>query len=205
MDARRRAPAVARNRGPILDVLRRSIPSKGRLLEVASGTGEHAVHFAREFPGLRIQPSDPDPEARASIGAWAELSALPNLLAPLTLDVERSPWPIQVGDEPDAIVCINMVHISPWSACLALFDGAERWLRPGSPLVLYGPYREAGRPTAASNVEFDESLRARNPDWGLRDREVVEAEARARGFELEERVEMPANNLTLVFRKRPER
>ncbi|MFN7950133.1 MAG: DUF938 domain-containing protein [bacterium] len=197
-DARLRAPATARNRDPILDVLRRVLPTEGLVLEIASGTGEHAVHFARHLLGIVWQPSDPDAESRASIAAWRESEALPNLRAPRELDVRAKTWPI---DAADAIVCINMVHISPWTATLALLAGAARVLPSGAPLVLYGPYHVGGNPTAPSNAAFDESLRARNPEWGVRHLEDVERAANAAGFALAETIPMPANNFTLVFRR----
>ena len=197
-DARRRAPAAARNADPILAVLRRVLPETGWVLEIASGSGEHALHFARSLPGLVFQPSDPDAGARASIEAWRRQAALPNLRPPLALDVHAD-WTLE--SEPAALLCINMIHIAPWSACLALLDGAARWLRTGAPLVLYGPYREEGAHTAPSNAEFDASLRSRDARWGVRDLEAVSAEALARGFRLEERVVMPANNRTLVYRR----
>ncbi len=197
-DARLRAPATARNRDPILDVLRRVLPTEGLVLEIASGTGEHAAHFARHLPGIVWQPSDPDAESRASIAAWRESEALPNLRAPRELDVRARTWPIAAAD---AIVCINMVHISPWTATLALLAGAARVLPSGAPLVLYGPYHVGGNPTAPSNAAFDESLRARNPEWGVRHLEDVERAANAAGFALAETIPMPANNFTLVFRR----
>ncbi len=198
-DARRFAPATQRNREPILAVLRRVLPERGLALEVASGSGEHAVAFAESFPALRFQPSDPDRAARASIAAWRDEASLPNLLAPIALDVHTRPWPLDT--EPDAILCINMIHIAPWTACLALLDGASERLVPGAPLVLYGPFREEGRHTAESNAAFDASLRERDPSWGVRDLEDVAEEASARGFALEEVVTMPANNRTVVFRR----
>ena len=200
-DARRRAPAASRNAEPILAVLRRVLPARGRVLEVASGTGEHALYFAGRLPGLVFQPSDPDPGCRASIDAWRMHAGLPNLLPPLALDVHRAPWPIEPEAAPDALLCINMIHIAPWTACLALLDGAATWLAPGAPLFLYGPYREGGAHTAPSNEDFDASLRARDPSWGVRDLESVRAEAEARGFALEEVVPMPANNRSVIFRR----
>jgi SAM-dependent methyltransferase len=195
-DARRFAPATERNRDPIAQVLREVLPAEGRLLEVASGTGEHAVHFARLFPGLFWQPSDPDPDAIASIRAWRAEVGLANLLDPIRLDA-AGPWPAL---EADAILCVNMVHISPWAATVGLIRGAGAVLHPGDPLILYGPYRRDGVPTAPSNEAFDASLKARNPQWGLRRVEAVEAEAAANGLGLERIVEMPANNLVLLFR-----
>lgn len=188
---------MARNTGPIIDVLRGVLPPCGLVLEVASGTGEHALHFARAFPQLTFQPTDPDPLALASIEAWRG-EGPPNLLTPLALDAAADAWPVQ---RADAVLCINMVHISPWSATLGLLRGAGRVLGARAPLVLYGAYRREGVPTAPSNEAFDVSLKTRNPQWGLRLLEDVAAEAGQAGFALERVVEMPANNLTVVFRK----
>ncbi len=197
-DGRRFAPAAARNSGPILAVLERVLPPRGLVLEISSGTGEHAVAFAERLPQLVFQPSDTDPDALASIEAWRRHAGLPNVRAPVELDVHRTPWPLR--ERPDAILCINMIHIAPWSACLALFDGAASWLAPGGPLVLYGPYREGGAHTAPSNAEFDANLRARDARWGVRDLDEVAAEAATRGFALEGIVATPANNRTVIFR-----
>ena len=194
---KRYAPATERNREPIAAVLRETLPERGTLLEIASGSGEHAVYFAGCFPALRWQPTDPDPEALASIRAWRGEAGLDNLLEPLLLDAAAETWPVAFAD---AILCVNMVHISPWAATEGLMRGAGRLLSAGAPLLLYGPYRRAGAPTAASNSAFDQSLKARNPEWGLRDLEAVEAEAERHGLRLERVVEMPANNLTVVFR-----
>ena len=194
---KRHAPATERNRDPIAAVLREVLPPSGLVLEVASGTGEHAAYFARLFPALDWQPSDPDPDALTSIEAWGADAAAPNLLPPVELDAAGT-WPI---DHADAVLCINMVHISPWAATLGLLAGAARLLPPGGPLILYGPYRRGEVDTAESNEAFDRSLKARNPDWGLRDLEEVAAAAKAAGLVLERVVEMPANNLTVVFRK----
>jgi hypothetical protein len=194
---KREAPAAARNREPIAAVLREALPKCGKVLEIASGTGEHAVYFAGLFPGLVWQPTDPDPAALASIHAWRDEAALGNLLEPLRLDAAAEAWPI---DSADALLCVNMVHISPWAATEGLMRGAGRLSAAGAPLILYGPYRRAGVPTAPSNLAFDESLRARNPQWGLRDLEAVEAEAVRHGLRLERVFEMPANNLALVYR-----
>ncbi|AGH50610.1 hypothetical protein G432_14455 [Sphingomonas sp. MM-1] len=196
--ARRHAPATARNRDPILAVLRDVLPSAGLVLEVASGTGEHAVHFATALPGLVWQPSDPDPQARASIAGWAAEAGLANLRPPMALDATATDWPI---DRADALVCINMVHISPWAATLGLFAGAARILPPGAPLVLYGPYFRAEVQTAPGNRAFDADLKARNPEWGLRDLAEIGAVAADAGFAREAVAEMPANNLTVVFRR----
>jgi SAM-dependent methyltransferase len=197
-DGRRSAPHVARNAGPIAEVLARALPARGLVLEVASGTGEHAACFARAFPGLDWQPSDPEPAALRSIAAWREAEGLPNLLPPVALDAAAPDWPVA---RADAILCINMIHISPWAAAGGLLRGAGRLLASGAPLILYGPYRQAGVATAPSNEAFDESLRARDPAWGLRELEEVVAEAGANGLVLEEVVPMPANNLTIVLRR----
>ncbi|MEN0074846.1 MAG: DUF938 domain-containing protein [Paracraurococcus sp.] len=197
-DTRRHAPATQRNRDPILAVLRRALPAAGLVLEVSSGSGEHAVHFAAALSGLTWQPSDPDPAARASIAAWAAEARLPNLRPPLALDAAAEPWPI---DRADAVVCINMIHIAPWAAGLGLLRGAARLLPPGGPLILYGPYRQGGRHTAPSNAAFDAGLRAQDPAWGVRDLEAVAEAAAAAGFGAPEITAMPANNLALTFRR----
>jgi SAM-dependent methyltransferase len=190
------SPAVARNTGPILEVLRAHLPHRGAVLEIAAGSGEHALAFAGALPGLDWTPSDPSAEARASIAAWA---GLPNLGEPLPLDVlDPTTWP---EDRLQAVVCINMIHISPWAATEGLMALAGSRLRTGGLLVLYGPYREADVPLAASNAGFDESLKARDPAWGLRDRDVVTAAAKAEGLALTRRIEMPSNNLMLLFRR----
>jgi len=196
---KRSAPAVSRNREPIAAVLTEILPASGTVLEIASGTGEHAMFFAGLFPHLNWQPSDPDPGALQSIVAWEIDSGLPNLCPPLELDAQWDEWPV---GRVDAILCINMVHISPWMATLGLLNGAARLLPDSGPLVLYGPYRRRDVPTAPSNEAFDESLRARDPSWGLRFVEDLRAEADVRGFVFDRMVEMPANNLTLIFRKR---
>ncbi|WP_395331416.1 DUF938 domain-containing protein [Novosphingobium sp. BL-8H] len=198
-DLRRTAPAVARNRDPILDLLPDILPPSGTVLEVASGTGEHAVHFARGLPHLDWQPSDPDADARASIAAWREAESVPNLLAPLEIDAAAPDWPVS---HADAVVCINMIHISPWAATEGLMAAAGRLLPADAPLVLYGPYRREGHAIEPSNAAFDEDLKRRNPAWGLRLLEDVARRAEAQGLTLERVVEMPANNLTVVFRKR---
>ena len=200
-DARRFAPATARNREPILAVLERVLPARGLVLEIASGTGEHAVAYAERWPALTVQPSDADLAAHESIEAWRRHAALPNLRPPLVLDVHQRPWTLPRDAEPDAILCINMIHIAPWSACLALLEGAGEQLRPGAALIVYGPFREAGRHTAPSNAAFDRSLRERDPRWGVRALEEVRDEAAARGLRLDEVAVMPANNRTLVLRR----
>ncbi len=195
---RRSAPHVARNAGPIVDVLRDVLPERGLVLEIASGSGEHALHFARAFPGLLWQPSDPEPAALRSIAAWRADAGLFNLLPAVALDVRAAHWPVEAAD---ALVCINMIHISPWSATAGLMCGAGRLLVPGASLYLYGPFRQAEGETAPSNTAFDESLKARNPEWGLRDLADVVGEAERNGFALERVVAMPANNLSVLFRK----
>jgi len=190
------APATARNREPILTVLRRVLPPAGVVLEIASGTGQHAAFFAAALPGVEWQPSDPDPAHRASVAAWT--AEVPNVRAPLDLDATRHLWPLA---RADAVLCVNMIHIAPWQACLGLLEGAAGVLPAGAPLVLYGPYRRGGAHTAPSNAAFDADLRARNPAWGVRDLEAVQAAAADAGFALAEVVEMPANNLTVVFRR----
>ena len=198
-DARREAPATARNRDPILSVLRDVLPVSGHVLEIASGTGEHAIHFAAASPDLVWHPTDPDDNARASIAAWGEQAELANLRAPLELDAASHEWPIT---EAQAVVCINMIHISPWTATEGLMAGAARVLESGYPLVLYGPYRREGLTLEPSNAAFDEDLKRRNPEWGLRSVETVRACALDNGLAFDSVVEMPANNLMLVFRKR---
>ena len=191
---KRQAPAAARNVGPIGDVLAEWLPPTGLVLEIASGTGEHALAFARRFPSLDWQPSDPDPEALASIAAW-QADGPSNLRPPIQLDVTQ-PWPI---DGADAILCVNMVHISPWQCSLGLLDGAQRLLGEGAPLILYGPWLEAEVAPAPSNLVFDLDLKARNASWGLRLVEDFAAEAQLRGLILVERRHMPSNNLMLRF------
>jgi SAM-dependent methyltransferase len=198
------APAVARNREPILAVLRRVVPSpilpgRGLVLEIASGSGEHAIHFAAALPHLSWQPTDPDPDARASIAAYRAAAQLPNLLSPLALDAAAPRWPVT---QADVIVAINMIHIAPWAAAEGLMAGAGRLLPAGGVLFLYGPFRERGQHTAPSNAAFDESLRTRDREWGVRDLDDVVALASRHGLALEERVTMPANNLSVVLRRR---
>lgn len=192
------SPSVARNREPILAVLRRILPQAGTVLEIASGTGEHAVFFAAALPHLTWQPTDRDERALRSIATHRATSGLTNLLAPLALDAAAPEWPV---GQADAIVAINMVHISPWQATQGLMAGAGRLLPPGGVLYLYGAYKENGAHTAPSNAAFDEDLRRRNPEWGVRDLEEVARLAEAHGLTLSERIAMPANNLSLVFRR----
>jgi SAM-dependent methyltransferase len=197
--ARRSAPAALRNREPIADVLREWLPSSGLVLEIASGTGEHALHFAERFPQLEWQPSDIHCDALASIDACRVESALPNLHPPLALDAGAAHWPIE---RADAILSINMVHISPWASAIGLIEGAARLLAPGAPLILYGPWLSRKVPTAPSNLDFDANLRSRNPAWGLRRIEDFETAAESGGFRLEQVRTMPANNMMLLFRRR---
>ena len=195
---KRHAPATARNSEPIAEVLAKELPDSGLVLEIASGTGEHAVFMARCFPAIRWQPSDRDGEALASVDAWANDAGLDNLLPAVELDAASLDWPIE---RMDAILCINMVHISPWDATEGLFRGAAKVLPAGAALILYGPYFEDDIETAPSNIAFDESLRSRNPAWGLRRLSAVDLLAAQSGFERRARYEMPANNLTIVYRK----
>lgn len=193
---RRHAPATLRNRAAIATMLGELLPASGAVLEVASGSGEHCAYFAEHFPRLEWHPSDPDPDALASIASWCE--GLANVRPPVALDAAAARWPVA---HADAILCINMVHISPWAATLGLMAGAGRLLPSGAPLILYGPYREAGMATAPSNEAFDQSLRARNPAWGLRLLDDVVAAAAPEGLVFDRRVAMPANNLIIVIRR----
>lgn len=197
--ARRSAPAALRNREPIADVLADWLPASGLVLELASGTGEHAVHFATRFPALDWQPSDLHPDALESIAEWRELTGLPNLRPPLALDASSAAWPI---DSADALLSINMVHISPWSSAIGLIEGASRILPPRGPLILYGPWLKDGVEPAPSNLAFDADLKRRDPAWGLRRVEDFAAAAGDRGFALQQARDMPANNLMLLFRRR---
>lgn len=203
MDERLFSPSVARNRAPIATILRRFLPATGTVLEIASGTGEHTNYFAGEFPGLVFQPSDPEPIERTSIAAWNRAAA--NVRAPLAIDVSAPDWETdaRIPRPLVAILCINMIHISPWSATMGLMRGASLLLASGGTLYLYGAYRRAGAHTAVSNAEFDTALRARNPQWGVRDIEAVIVAAEARGLTLVETIEMPANNLSVTFRHGP--
>lgn len=204
--SKRHAPATARNREPILDVLRAVLPERGRVLEIAAGSGEHAVYFAGALPGIIWQPTDADPDCLVSIDAWAAEAGLANLRPASRLDVVADRWPDSAdtgpnGDAPfDAVFCCNLIHIAPWETCLGLMAGAGRVLAPGGVLVLYGPFAVDGLHTAPSNAAFDTSLRAQNPEWGVRDLADVAAEAGRHGLELERRITMPANNFTVVFR-----
>lgn len=187
-----------RNRDAILAVLHVELPATGTILEIASGSGEHIVHFAAAMTRLHWQPSDPDPSALASIAAHAHNAALPNIALPALIDAAASDWPVT---RADSILCCNMVHIAPWSAAQGLFAGAGRLLPPSAPLLLYGPFIEADTPTADSNLAFDASLRDRNPDWGLREVTALDGLAQAAGLYRTRRIAMPANNLMLVWRR----
>lgn len=198
MDARRFAPATARNREPILAVLERTVPPGARVLEIAAGSGEHACFFAERLPVAEWQPTDPDAESRASIDAWRAHSGAGRVAPALELDVTARVWPVS---RADFVLCVNMIHISPWEATFGLLSGSAKLLPTGGVLVLYGPYRRFGAHTASSNADFDASLRARDPRWGVRDLEAVAAEAERAGFALDEVVAMPANNFSVVFRR----
>lgn len=198
---RQSAPAVQRNREPILAVLRNHLPRSGRALEIASGTGEHCIAFARAFPGIAWQPSDMAQDALESIEAWRQDAGLANVAPPLHLDVSAPDWPLKAGERADAILAINLVHISPWSATEGLMQGAERLLSAGGLLYLYGPYKRGGAHTAPSNADFEGWLKRQDTAWGVRELEDVEALGAAHGLMPESIVEMPANNLSLIFRK----
>ncbi len=197
-DRRLEYPATLRNRDAILDVLRGVLPASGLVLEIASGSGEHIVHFARAFPGLTFQPSDPEDAALRSIKAWTQDTGLANVRPPVMLDATSDRWPVTAAN---AALCINMIHIAPWQATEGLLHGAAKLLPGGAPLYLYGPYRRADVVTAPSNEAFDASLKARNEEWGLRDLETVADLARSAGFSGPVVTEMPANNLSVVFRR----
>ncbi len=200
-DARRYAPAAARNRAPIYDILRSRLPDRGLVLEIASGTGEHVVFFARHSaPELIYQPSDPGADARASIDAWVRELELANVRPAIALDAELATWPI---DKADAVLCINMIHIAPWEATLGLIAEAARVLPPDGILYLYGPFCREGQHIAPSNASFDRDLRCRNPAWGVRGLETVACVAKACGFGPPTVLEMPMNNLSVIFRREP--
>ena len=192
------APAAERNRAPILAVLRRLVPPRARVLEVASGTGQHAAWFAAHLPGTLWQPSEADPSAFASITAWAAEEGASNVLEPVRLDCAAARWPFGVFD---VVYCANLIHIAPWDCCLGLLRGAGRHLAAGGRLLLYGPFRIGGEHTSASNAAFDAGLRAQDPGWGVRDLRDVEARAAEQGLRYVERVRMPANNLVVVFER----
>ena len=195
---RRSAPAALRNREPIAEVLEEWLPDRGLVLEIASGTGEHAVHFARRFPHLDWQPSDIHPDALGSIHAWRAECELPNMREPFVIDASSSDWPV---GHADALLSINMVHISAWTSALGLLDGAARILPSGAPLILYGPWLKDDLPTASSNLAFDADLKRRDPAWGLRRVEDFAAAAEQRGLRLIETRAMPANNMMLLLRR----
>lgn len=195
---RREAPAAARNRQPILEVLQPRLPATGLVLEIASGTGEHVVHYAAARPQLMFQPSDPDADARASVDDWVQTLGLNNVRPAIEIDVTRTTWPVE---RADAVLCCNMIHIAPWEATVGLVGGAARLLSRGGLFYLYGPYRRDGRHTAPSNEAFDNDLKRRNPAWGVRDLETVVDLARTHGFSAPDIVEMPANNLSLLFNR----
>ncbi len=197
-EAKRYAPATERNRDAIAAVLRDELPASGTLLEIASGSGEHASYFAAAFPGLTWQPSDYDGAGLVSIAAWSAETACTNILPPLKIDAAAAIWPVA---HADAILCCNMVHIAPWTAAIGLFAGAGRILPAGAPLILYGPFIEADVETAPSNIAFDESLKARNVEWGVRSTDALDELAHANGLGRARRVAMPANNLVLVWRR----
>jgi cyclopropane fatty-acyl-phospholipid synthase-like methyltransferase len=199
IDQRLQAPSAQRNRDPILEVLRHVLPKSGTVLEIASGSGEHVIHFARALPDITFQPSDMSVDSLKSIAAWVSSSAVPNILPPLHLDVTQDIWPVSAVQ---AVLCINMIHISPWAATQALMTGAAKGLTPGGVLYLYGPYKRGQQHTAPSNAAFDADLRARNPSWGVRDLDDVAACAAAAGFSAPDIFEMPANNHSVVFRRR---
>ncbi|HEX5605143.1 MAG TPA: DUF938 domain-containing protein [Candidatus Binatia bacterium] len=198
-DGRLVVSSADRNRGPILNVLERVLPKTGLVLEIASGTGQHVVHFAQALKGLSWQPTDMDAACRRSISAWLVTADLANVRQPLDLDVRALPWRVPTLD---AIVCLNLIHIAPWSVATALFAGAALAVRESGLLYLYGPYSVQGRHTSPSNAAFDSALRAENLEWGLRDLKEVESLAKDQGFDLAETIEMPANNFSVLFRKR---
>jgi Protein of unknown function (DUF938) len=208
-DARQYAPATQRNRESIIEILLKVLPASGTILEIASGTGEHAIFFAPSLSPRKWLPTDANPQSRASITAWAEHFPSNNLYPPLELDASTPIWTVEKGVLPEllnsspivAIVNINMIHISPWSACLGLMAGAGRILPPGGILYLYGPFKQGGEHTAPSNAAFDESLRAQNPEWGVRNQDDVVAAANVQHLTLKETYQMPANNLSVVFQR----
>lgn len=195
---KRHSEACERNKEPILEVLKDIFPEQGIVLEIASGTGQHAVHFASNLPNIIWQPSDIDPELRKSVQAWHAEFKLQNLNTPVHLDVTSENWPIDVAD---AMMCANMIHIAPWEACIGLLEGAGRILPEGGILCMYGPYKVGGKHTAPSNEAFDQSLRARDASWGIRNLDDVALEARRRGLHLIKTVKMPSNNFCVIYKK----
>ena len=200
-DQRMFSPSAARNSAPILGVIKRVLPTTGVVLEIGCGTGEHAVYFAEAMPNLIWQPSDTDTDARASTASWIKFVGLKNVLAPLDINVRSTLWGVEETAPFDAIMSINMVHIAPWAACLGLFAGAGRLLCDGGLLILYGPFMRGGVHNAASNADFDASLRARDPSWGVRDIADLERVGEASRLSLREMIEMPSNNAIVVFSK----
>lgn len=198
---RQTSPATERNKAPILAALQGLLPATGRALEIAAGTGQHAVHFAAGLPAWVWQPTDPEPAALASIAAWARLWPASGLLAPMQLDVLASPWLVNAAGAArwDLVFCANMLHIAPWPCCAALMQGAALALAPTGLLITYGPYKVAGEALAPGNQAFDVDLQARNPSWGLRWLHEVDAQAQAAGLRRQGRIQMPANNQLLVF------
>lgn len=201
INALQHAPAAARNTGPILEVLNAQLPASGRALEIASGAGQHAVAFAQNFPDIAWQPSDPEANARASIAARRQQAGLKNLEPPLDIDVMQERWPDALERPFDALLAINLIHISPWAACAGLLSGAGELLGAGGLMFLYGPYKKDGIHTAASNVRFEAWLQAQNPEYGVRDIGDVAREAGKHGLRLDDAVAMPANNFSLILRK----
>ena len=206
VDSRKHAPATERNRQPILEVLQQVLPKTGTVLEIASGTGEHATFFAPRLRHLDWLPSEPDPDSRSSVSTWVKALPSDNLMDPLALDVSQQPWPVEdkafkLAQPITAIVNINMLHISAWKMCQHLMVGAQRVLPPGGVLYLYGPFKQKGQQTAPSNQAFDDMLRDRNPSWGIRDLEAVSQVAQEHALVLTEVVPMPANNFSVVFRR----
>jgi SAM-dependent methyltransferase len=200
-DGRHFSPSAARNSGPIREVLERVLPKSGIALEIGSGTGEHVICFAEALSGLLWQPSDPDPASRASIAAWIAAEGLANIRAPVAIDVRQAVWGVEDDAPFSAMISLNMIHIAPWQAALGLLAGAGRLLRPDGILYLYGPFMRSGAHTASSNAAFDADLKRRDPRWGVRDTDDLVREAAPHGLELREVIEMPANNLSLVFVK----
>jgi SAM-dependent methyltransferase len=200
-DGRHFSPSAARNSGPIREVLEKVLPKSGIALEIGSGTGEHVICFAEALSGLLWQPSDPDPASRASIAAWIAAEGLANIRAPVAIDVRQAVWGVEDDAPFSAMISLNMIHIAPWQAALGLLAGAGRLLRPDGILYLYGPFMRSGAHTASSNAAFDADLKRRDPRWGVRDTDDLVREAAPHGLELREVIEMPANNLSLVFVK----
>jgi SAM-dependent methyltransferase len=201
-DGRHYSPSAARNSGPIREVLEKVLPKSGIALEIGSGTGEHVVCFAKALPGLLWQPSDPDPASRASIEAWLAAEGLANIRTPVAIDTREASWGVEDDVPFAAVISLNMIHISPWESALGLLAGAGRLLRPEGILYLYGPFMRGGVHTAPSNAAFDADLKRRDPRWGVRDIDDLVREAASHGLELHEVIEMPANNLSLVFVKK---